>query len=94
LAEPGRRIRGPSPLTERHESTAKRVVQASRHFGGIFHRPTSKYISVAESLAGEPIRDIIQMTDAEEARILSIANDENHESHEWALWILRKLDVL
>lgn len=53
----------------------------------------SKYIAVAESLAGEPIRDIIQMTDAEEARILSMANDANHESYEWALWILHKLGV-
>lgn len=53
----------------------------------------SKYIAVAESLAGEPIKDIIQLTDQEEAKILSIANDANHESHEWALWLLRKLEV-
>ena len=53
----------------------------------------SKYISVAESLAGEPVKDFIDLTDAERARILSIANDTSHESYEWALWILRKLEV-
>lgn len=53
----------------------------------------SKYISVAESLAGEAVKDFIDLTDAEEARILGIANDADHESHEWALWILRKLEV-
>jgi hypothetical protein len=52
---------------------------------------TSKYIPVAESLAGESIEDIIRLTDQEKERILSIANDANHESYEWALWILRKL---
>lgn len=54
----------------------------------------SKYIAVAESLAGKPIYEVIQLTDDERAKILRIARDTSHESYEWALWILRKLRIL
>ena len=54
---------------------------------------TSQYIPVAESLAGVPIEEFIELTEREEAGIRSIANDPGHESYEWALWMLRKLEI-
>jgi hypothetical protein len=53
----------------------------------------SKYIRVIESLTGGPIESFMTLSSREKSQLLIIANDPSHESHEWALWILRKLNV-
>ena len=54
----------------------------------------SKYIPAIESLAGKNIRDFMNLSKLEKDKLRSIANDPDHESHEWAVWLGKKLDVL
>lgn len=53
----------------------------------------STYVAVAESLAGKAIHQIIILDDGEKSELLSIARDPDRASHEWALWLLKKLHV-
>jgi hypothetical protein len=53
----------------------------------------SQYLAAIEELMGAPLHEVIELTERERQRIDDLVADANHESHHWAIWISRKLEL-
>lgn len=53
----------------------------------------SQYLAAIEELMGAPLHEVIELTEREKQRISDLVADPDHESHHWAIWISRKLQL-
>lgn len=53
----------------------------------------SQYLAAIEELMGAPLHEVIELTEREKQRIDDLVADPSHESHHWAIWISRKLQL-
>ena len=53
----------------------------------------SQYLAAIEELMGAPLHEVIELTEREKQRIDELVADPGHESHHWAIWIGRQLQL-
>jgi hypothetical protein len=53
----------------------------------------SQYLAAIEELMGAPLHEVIALTERERQRIEDLIADPGHESHHWAIWMSRKLQL-
>jgi hypothetical protein len=53
----------------------------------------SQYLAAIEELMGAPLHEVIELTESEKQGIDDLVADPSHESHHWAIWISRKLQL-